>query len=138
MRVVAHREVHEDGSDVVGNTAIFLVHLAECMTHHDVREEWQRRMRRLPGFHQRLGKTGIIEECIEPLTSKELLCGGVLGIRSTRHKAQRKLRIVACQALSNVGQNQENLLEPQHQHQHQHQQAVPVASAAAISNQLLC
>lgn len=76
------------------------------MTHHDVGKKRERRMGCLTTFHQRLGKARIVEQRIQPLAPERVFCRRVFDLRSARDQAQRKLRIVARQPLSDVGQNQ--------------------------------
>jgi hypothetical protein len=107
MHVVAHREVHDDRRDVIRYAAIFLVHLPQRVTHDDVGEQRKRGVRRLTRVHERLRKARIIQERVEPVAPKRFFGGLVFGIRTACNETQRKLRIIARESLTNVGENQE-------------------------------
>src|SRR5690348_15670162 len=75
------------------------------MTHHDVREQWQRRVRAGGGAHEGDGKRGIIEDRVDSIVREPHFELTQLPVGAARENAHRQLRVITREMLSRVSEN---------------------------------
>src|SRR5690242_21911333 len=107
MHMIACRKMHDEGSDVIGESPIALAQPAQRVPDHDIGEKWQGRVRARGGAHDRRRQSRVVEDRVDPLIREALLEFRELRRGASSENAHGQLRVVARETLSRVRENHE-------------------------------